>query len=174
MGILLGRIAGHLVCFLRRSSEEYFNEMGGWSARQETLCGDRCWSVQFVPYQLTHGGILAAWHYLIFTNPIRAKLGHDLLVFPGVCALVFNSNGEVLLQRRSDTRKWAVIGRMLDPGEEPADAVVREVREETAIRVIPERISGVYTTPTITYPNGDQAQFIITAFVCKAVEENRR
>lgn len=109
-----------------------------------------------------------------FYKSIRAKLGNDLLLVPGICALVFNSRGEILLQKRSDTRRWAVIGGMLDPGEEPANAVVREVREETAVEVLPQRISGVYSTPVITYSNGDRAQFIITAFVCKALDGEPR
>ena len=39
----------------------------------------------------------------------------------------------MLLHRRSDTGKWALIGGALDPGEHPADGVVREVLEETGI-----------------------------------------
>jgi 8-oxo-dGTP pyrophosphatase MutT (NUDIX family) len=109
-----------------------------------------------------------------FYKSIRAKIGNDLLLLPGICALVFNPRGEILLQKRSDTGRWAVIGGMLDPGEEPADAVIREVREETALEVIPQRITGVYTTPVITYANGDRAQFIITAFLCKAGDAEPR
>jgi 8-oxo-dGTP pyrophosphatase MutT (NUDIX family) len=109
-----------------------------------------------------------------FYKAIREKLGNDLLLLPGICAIVFNDQGEILLQKRADTGKWAIIGGMLDPGEEPADAVIREVWEETAVEVIPQRITGVYTTPIITYANGDQAQFIITAFVCKAMPGEAR
>jgi 8-oxo-dGTP pyrophosphatase MutT (NUDIX family) len=42
-------------------------------------------------------------------------------------------------------------------GEEPASAIAREIFEETSLRVVPRRISGVYTTPIISYPNGDRA-----------------
>ena len=105
-----------------------------------------------------------------YYKAIRARVGHDLLLLPGVCGLVFNPAGEVLLQRRSDTGKWAVIGGMLDPGEEPAKAIVRELFEETSLRVVVQRLTGVYTTPIINYPNGDRAQYIITTFVCTTVE----
>ena len=33
---------------------------------------------------------------------LRAKVGHTLLLVPGVTAIVLNEKGEVLLQRRSD------------------------------------------------------------------------
>jgi len=101
-----------------------------------------------------------------FVLRLREKIGHELLMLPGVCGLVFNEAGEVLLERRSDTGKWAVIGGMLEPGEAPADGVVREVFEETGVQVEPQRITGVYNTPVITYPNGDRAQYVITTFYC--------
>ena len=36
--------------------------------------------------------------------------------------------------------------------------------------LVPERITGVYTTPTLTYPSGDQAQYVIVGFACRVVE----
>jgi len=104
-----------------------------------------------------------------YVKQLRDRVGRELLLLPGVSGLVFDVAGRVLLQRRSDTRTWSVIGGMIDPGEEPADAVVREVFEETGIQVEPERISGVYLTPVITYPNGDRTQYVITAFRCRHV-----
>jgi 8-oxo-dGTP pyrophosphatase MutT (NUDIX family) len=109
-----------------------------------------------------------------FVRQLRRKMGHDLLLLPGVSGMVINERGEVLLQRRSDTGKWALIGGILEPGEEPADAVVREVYEETALRVEPVRIIGVYTTPIITYPNQDRAMYVITAFRCRVVSGEPR
>lgn len=99
---------------------------------------------------------------------LREKIGHDLIISPGAAALVFNDAGEILLHKRADFKVWAAIGGILDPGETPAETAVREVLEETGVHCVPVRISGVYTTPIVTYPNGDQAQFVITAFVCRA------
>jgi 8-oxo-dGTP pyrophosphatase MutT (NUDIX family) len=100
---------------------------------------------------------------------LRDRIGHDLLMLPGVCGLIFNDRNELLLQKRSDTGQWAVIGGIVDPGEELADALVREVQEETSLIVEPLHITGVYTTPKITYSNGDQTQFVITTFRCRPV-----
>lgn len=109
-----------------------------------------------------------------FLKSLRARIGHELLLVPGACGLVFNERDEILLHRRSDTGRWALIGGMIEPGEEPADAVVREVFEETGVRVVPERITGVYSTPVVEYPNGDQMQYIITTFRCRPVEGEPR
>ena len=100
---------------------------------------------------------------------LREKIGHELLLLPGVCGIVLDDGGRVLLNRRADTGQWAVLGGTPEPGEEPADAVVREVLEETGVRVVPERITGVYTTPRITLPNFDQVQYVVTAFRCRPV-----
>lgn len=109
-----------------------------------------------------------------FYLSLRKKVGNDYLLVPAVCGLVFNDKNELLLGRRSDTGKWALIGGMLDPGEQPAAAVIREVLEETGVRVMPERLTGVYLTRIVSYPNGDRAQYIITAFRCRPVEGEPR
>lgn len=105
---------------------------------------------------------------------IREKYGQGLLLLPGVSALIFNDKGEVLLNRRSDTGKWATIGGIIDPGEEPSEACRREVLEETGLEIAIDRVSGVYTTPPVTYPNGDVAQYVITAFRCRVIDGEPR
>jgi 8-oxo-dGTP diphosphatase len=104
-----------------------------------------------------------------YLQGIRSRIGHDFLLLPGVSAMVFNDNGELLLGRRSDNGKWSIIGGIVDPDEEPADAVVREVLEETGVRVKVDRVSGVYTSRRLTYPNGDLAQYVTIAFRCSVI-----
>ncbi len=61
---------------------------------------------------------------------------------------------------------------IIDPGEFPAQALVREVSEETGVIVSPERILGVFGGPEgflRTYPNGDQVEFVDITFECRAV-----
>jgi len=107
---------------------------------------------------------------------IRKKIGHDLLFMAGVTAVVINESGEVLLQRRSDDGRWDMPSGILDPGEEPASAVVREVLEETGMQVIPERIVAVYSGPDYLthYPNGDEVLFLDIIFACKPVSGEPR
>lgn len=104
-----------------------------------------------------------------YIKTLRDKIGHDYLLLPGVLGVVFDERGRVLLGRRVDNGKWAVIGGAVDPGEEPAVAVVREIFEETGIIARVDRVSGVYTTRVMTYPNGDVAQYVSIAFRCTAI-----
>ena len=43
---------------------------------------------------------------------------------------------------------------------------MREVCEETGVRVVPDRVTGVYLSPEVRYANGDRAQYVVTAFAC--------
>jgi len=103
---------------------------------------------------------------------LRQHIGHTLLLLPAVAAVVRDEAGRVLLIRRGDGRGWSLPGGFLEPGERLAEAIVREVREETGLEVEPLRIVGVYSDPAythITYPNGDQVHFVSTTFECRVV-----
>ncbi len=105
-----------------------------------------------------------------YIRGIRARIGNQLLLLPGVIAVVFDDAGRVLVQRRSDNGEWDLPGGIIEPGEEPAECAVREVQEETGLDVLPERIAGVQTEAEIVrYPNGDLVQFLFMVFVCRAV-----
>jgi 8-oxo-dGTP diphosphatase len=58
----------------------------------------------------------------------------------GADALVRDARGRVLLVRRADDGRWAMAGGWVDPGETPERAVVREVAEETGLRVSAPRL----------------------------------
>ncbi|MFI1000421.1 NUDIX hydrolase [Streptomyces galbus] len=104
-----------------------------------------------------------------FIRALRASAGQQLLWLPGVTALVFDDRGRVLLNRRTDTRKWSVIGGIPEPGEQPAACAVREVYEETAVRCVVERVVLVQALSPVTYGNGDVCQYMDITLRCRAV-----
>ncbi|MFF9375643.1 NUDIX domain-containing protein [Streptomyces griseoluteus] len=104
-----------------------------------------------------------------FITALRATAGTQLLWLPGVTAIVFDEEGRVLLGRRTDTRKWSVVGGIPEPGEQPAACAVREVFEETAVHCVPERVVLVQALQPITYANGDECQYMDITFRCRAV-----
>ncbi|MEU9499444.1 NUDIX domain-containing protein [Streptomyces sp. NPDC048196] len=104
-----------------------------------------------------------------FIRDLRSSIGRQLLWLPGVTAVVFDDDGRVLLGKRADTGGWSVIGGIPEPGEQPAETAVREVYEETAVRVVPEGVVLVETMPPTEYPNGDICQFMDVTLRCRAV-----
>lgn len=99
---------------------------------------------------------------------LREHVGSSLLLVPGVSAVIRDERGRVLLERRADDGRWGLPAGSIDPGESPADAIVREVWEETRLRVRPTRILAVLGGPACRhrYPNGDECEFTTIVFAC--------
>jgi 8-oxo-dGTP pyrophosphatase MutT (NUDIX family) len=104
-----------------------------------------------------------------FVLNLREKIGHDLLWLSTAMGAVFDDDGRVLLGRRADIGAWTLPGGIIDPAEQPADAAVREVFEETGIVVVPEVLTSVGVSPQMTYPNGDRVQYLEYCFRCRPV-----
>src|SRR5690606_25376161 len=64
---------------------------------------------------------------------------------------------------------WAVISGILEPGEDPAVGLAREVLEETGVEVAVDALVAVTVTEPVRYPNGDLSQYLDLAFVCRPV-----
>lgn len=104
-----------------------------------------------------------------YLRGLRAKVGRDLLLVPSVSGVVFDEKGRVLLVRHSHGNVWVIPGGAVDPDESPADAVVREVWEETGIHVAPVTLAGVFGGPEfrVRYGNGDETAYVMAAFECR-------
>ena len=79
-----------------------------------------------------------------YFRELRAKLGHGLLLLPGVAAVIRDGLGRLLLQERSSGEGWSLPAGAIEPGETPEQAVRREVLEETRLIVVPTRLVGVF------------------------------
>lgn len=103
-----------------------------------------------------------------FVLELRRHVGHAPLWLPGVTAVVLRG-GEVLLCRRSDNGEWTPITGIVEPGEQPAAAVVREVHEETEVVAVAERLAWVHAEAETAHANGDRAQYLDHTFRCRYV-----
>lgn len=101
-----------------------------------------------------------------FIKDLRSKIGHDLLWLPVVTAVVFDHDDRVLLVHRADNGRWAPVTGIVDPGEQPAIAAVREVLEETRIVAEVERLVSVRAAEPTRHVNGDWAQYLDMTFRC--------
>jgi ADP-ribose pyrophosphatase YjhB (NUDIX family) len=107
-----------------------------------------------------------------FIVELRRHIGHAELWLIGVTVIVVRGEAgaeEVLLVRRADDGRWTPVTGIVDPGEEPDVAGVREVLEETALHAEMESLLAVRTTRKIEYHNGDRAQFLDHAFLARVV-----
>lgn len=98
-----------------------------------------------------------------FVLSLREKIGTAPLSLVGVTAVVFKDE-KVLLGRRADNGAWQCVSGIVEPGEEPADAAVRECREEADVRVRVTRLALVQQLPRVTYANGDRVDYLDLVF----------
>lgn len=106
-----------------------------------------------------------------FILKLREKIGHDPLWLVGVTACIEDGAGRILLGQRADNGNWALISGINEPGEEPADTVIREAREEAGVDVVPTALVSVKADDRmVAYANGDQVQYLDLLFICRLAE----
>lgn len=108
-----------------------------------------------------------------FVLDLRRRVGHDLLWLPAVTAVVLDDD-RVLLAKRADDGSWGPVSGIVDPGEHPARAAVREVLEETAVRCVVEKLVWVGVTEPVVYANGDRSQYVDHTFRCRYLDGTPR
>jgi ADP-ribose pyrophosphatase YjhB (NUDIX family) len=101
-----------------------------------------------------------------FVVALREKIGTAPLWLAGVTAVVVKDD-QLLLVRRADNGAWTPVTGIVDPGEQPADAGVREVAEEAGVEVVPERLASVGVTDVVVYSNGDKSQYLDITFLMR-------
>lgn len=92
------------------------------------------------------------------------KQGH--LAVSTSAALFDKQRQRLLLLKRADNGLWCVPGGSMEPGESLTEACVREVLEETGLKVATKRLISTITNPhwLLEYPNGKCLQYVILHF----------
>lgn len=101
-----------------------------------------------------------------FIADIRKLVGQSLLLLPTIVVIARDRQGRILLVHDRDSDNWTLPGGIIEPGEAPADAAVREVWEETQVQVTLTHIVGVVGGPGCEthYRNGDRIAWVATVF----------
>jgi 8-oxo-dGTP pyrophosphatase MutT (NUDIX family) len=83
----------------------------------------------------------------------------------GAMAVISGEDGRVLLDRRADDGRWGLPGGWLAPNESPQEGVIREVAEETGLRVEVVRLGMVGWRPA-SLPAAPHGQ-VGLVYVCR-------
>jgi 8-oxo-dGTP pyrophosphatase MutT (NUDIX family) len=73
-----------------------------------------------------------------------AQAYDDLVKRKAVCVLIERDGKVLAVARRGTTDQWGLPGGKVDPGEEPREALIREMREETGISLDPDALHKVF------------------------------
>lgn len=103
-----------------------------------------------------------------YYSNLREKIGKELIFMPCAAGIVSNDKGEILLQNKGNGENWSLPAGAIELGEAPAEAVVREVWEETGLYVVPTKLLGIFGGKDFRYqyPNGHKVEYNIYLFNC--------
>ncbi|MGY1874283.1 NUDIX hydrolase [Nocardia gipuzkoensis] len=104
-----------------------------------------------------------------YFNDAEAPAANSLKV--AVSAFVQDAKGRILMIHRTDNDKYSIPGGGMEVGETVADAVVREVTEETGILVRPTALLGVFSNPrhVVAYDDGEVRQEFSICFKAEPI-----
>jgi mutator protein MutT len=90
----------------------------------------------------------------------------------GVGAIIIRK-GSILLEKRANEPgrgKWSVPGGLVELGESPEDAVIREVKEETCLRAKKPKLLDVVNTVTLDENGKVKYNFVIVDYFVEVEE----
>ena len=91
----------------------------------------------------------------------------------GTCVLL-EYDGELLLEHRTDSDTWAVIGGGLKVGEKLTEGAIREVFEETGLLIKEEQLEfyNIYDDPSriASYPDGNVWRILTVVYRARLKE----
>jgi len=107
-----------------------------------------------------------------YLNKIRDLVGSDRIFVPGVRAIILNEKDYVLLQYRADMSLWGIPSGSVEPDESAIEALKREVKEETCLKVLHAEPMALHSGPQqrFIYPNGDEVQCFAITFIVRRWE----
>ncbi|WP_279269921.1 NUDIX hydrolase [Clostridium beijerinckii] len=98
---------------------------------------------------------------------LRKFVGKRPLIQCGTCVIISNQN-KILMQLRTDNKKWGLPGGSIEIGEKVEETAIREVKEETGLTICLKdlKLFGVFSGERqhYIYPHGDEVYNVVTVF----------
>ena len=109
-----------------------------------------------------------------YIREIRKKIGHDPLMCVAAGIIIFDAEGRILLQRRSDNHLWGNPGGAMELGEEIEATLKREVLEETGLTILHPKFFQIYSGEQehMIYPNQDEVYYVNVIYTTNEFEGN--
>ena len=106
-----------------------------------------------------------------YIERLRRLVGTERLLLPSITVVIRDDEGRVLLVRERSSGQWGTVGGLVEIGEHPAEAAVREAKEEAGVDVA---LTGILTAVggpryEVVYPNGDRTAYVAVVYGASVV-----
>jgi len=107
-----------------------------------------------------------------YIDKLREKVGHATILVPHSVVVLFNNEGKVLVEIRSDDGNYDFPGGEVEMEESFEEAAIRECFEECGVRPIDIKLFKVYKGKIThyVYRNGDEIDGIDFVFISHKYE----
>lgn len=101
-----------------------------------------------------------------YISNLRKYIGHEPLINIGATVIVMNDKNEILLNLRSDTNTWGIIGGGMELGESLEETAARELKEEANLTAERFELIDLLSGKDLyfKYPNGDETYTVIALY----------
>lgn len=101
-----------------------------------------------------------------YISNLRKYIGHEPLINIGATVIVMNDKNEILLNLRSDTNTWGIIGGGMELGESLEETAARELMEESNLTAEHFELIDLLSGKNLyfKYPNGDETYTVIALY----------
>ncbi|MBQ9947687.1 MAG: NUDIX domain-containing protein [Oscillospiraceae bacterium] len=101
-----------------------------------------------------------------YISELRKHVGNQPLINIGATVIVINDKNEILLNLRSDTGTWGIIGGGIELGESLTETAARELWEEAGLSADRFELLDVLSGKELyfRYPNGDETYTVIALY----------
>lgn len=93
-----------------------------------------------------------------YIQSLRRHIGTRPIIAPGSAIVVLNNEDEILLQLRSDTHDWGILGGGMELGDSFEETARKELFEETGLIANELEVIGIASGKEFYYkfPHGDE------------------
>lgn len=101
-----------------------------------------------------------------YISELRKYIGHNPIINIGATIIVLNDKNEILLNLRTDTNTWGIIGGSMELGESLEETASRELWEEAGLKAERFELLDVLSGKDLyfRYPSGDETYTVITLY----------
>jgi 8-oxo-dGTP pyrophosphatase MutT (NUDIX family) len=104
-----------------------------------------------------------------YISYMRRMIGHKKMISIGLCCIIQDEEGRILLEKRSDNHQYCLPGGSINFDETVTEGLTREVYEETGIVLKEPKLMMILSgkKEEFIYPNGDMTDYVDLIYYCR-------